>query len=187
MSTTEQRGRDRRRRRREGAAYVESIIVVPALILVFSLVLFVKDGYTQALGSAEQVRGQAWSNTMGSCTSDTVPSPTRLTEGSNWDGAGLVSALALEAQIASRLIGKQPLVVSPVTALQIGSFWIKRRDFAQDQSLRRPLAIGGNARYGHQLYMTCDENLDDLEMPGVSFGVWNFSAWNEAAWRKADL
>jgi len=193
MTTTESRrepttaARARaRHRRREGAAYMESIIVLPALILVFSLTLFVRDGYTRAAKAGSETRGAGWANVMASCDSDSVPTPTRKENLGSWGFASIGGIASIAPSILS-LGSKQPLLILGITAPTIAAFKIDRRNYTQSASLSRPSAIGGSARYGHRIALTCDENMDDLEMPGFSFGVWNFSAWNQMAWTRADL
>jgi len=165
---------------------MESIIVLPALIIVFGLILFVNNGYTKAATAGTQTRGAGWTNTMASCATDSVASPTQKEDLGSWGISSLGGIASLATGIAG-IVSDQPLVVSPVTAFTIGSFKINRRNYKQSATVNRARSIGGTARYGHRIALTCDENMDDLEMPGFSFGVWNFSAWNQMAWTRADL
>ena len=179
----------RRRRGQSGAAYVESIIVVPALILVFSFILFVREGYTKAENAAEQTRREGWTQVMDSCHSDSVASPTEMEDLGAW---GLLSIGGIVSLIrgAGIIVSKQPNVILSGPALTINSFRIKRRNYKQSQTFARPASIGGEARYGHHVALTCDEDPDYLEMPGVlpsSVGTWSFLIWNETAWRRANL
>ncbi|NOY90417.1 MAG: hypothetical protein GXP55_04335 [Deltaproteobacteria bacterium] len=193
MTTTESRrepstsARARaRHRRREGAAYMESIIVLPALILVFSLTLFVRDGYTRAAKAGSETRGAGWANVMASCDSDSVPSPTLEDDLGSW-GVASLGGIATIAPSIFTLASKQPLLIVGITAPTIASFKIDRRNYTQSASLTRSSAIGGSARYGHRIALTCDENMEDLKMPGFSVGTWNFSLWNQLAWNRAGL
>jgi len=179
----------RRRRGQSGAAYVESIIVVPALILVLGLIMFVRDGYTKAGDAGEQTRNQGWTNVMSSCTSDSMTAPTQMEDLGAWSLASIGGIAAL-IRDASTLISNQPNVILSGPALTIGSFRIKRRNYTQAQTFDRPGTIGGQARYGHRIALTCDEDPDYLKMPGLlpsSIGTWAFAIWNEIAWQKADL
>lgn len=181
--------RARHRRGQSGAAYVESIIVVPALILVLGLIMFVRDGYTKAGDAGEQTRNQGWTQVMSSCTTDSVDAPTQMEDLGAWSVASL-GGIASLIRGAGTIVPAQPNVVLSGPALTIGLFRIKRRNYKQADTFDRPGTIGGQARYGHRIALTCDEDPDYLEMPGwfpSSFGTWAFSLWNEIAWDRADL
>lgn len=187
MSTNSPRRRmlaRRARRSRQGAAYVEAVLVLPTLILCFALVIFVRDGYSKAAVSGAETRQHGWAHVMGACKTD-VPSATDQNELLPFDLAGLAT-LAL---ISTRLLGvadNQPMLVPTPNTWIIGGYVIEKNRYSQSHTLRRPDAIGGTARYGHQIVLTCDEDIAKFEMPGFpnSLGttLWNFTAWVEAAW-----
>lgn len=194
--TTIDRARDRRarapsqRRRRSkrlsGTAYMESIIILPALILVFGLVMFVRQGYTRAGLAAAQTRQSGWTHVMSSCTAESVPTPTQMGEGSYW-GIASIGGIAALISGAGTILSNQPNVILSGPALTIASFKIERHEFSQSATFSRPGAIGGTAKFGHRVALTCDEDYDYLKMPGLSFSTWNFAAWNEVAWLRAGL
>jgi len=181
----------RRAKRLSGTAYMESLIVLPALILVFGLVMFVRQGYTKAGIAASQTRQHGWTHVMSSCTSSSVPTPTHMDAGSNWSFAA-IAAIAGSLRSAATIIRNQPMAVASGQALTIGSFYIERHEFSQSATFSRPGAIGGTAKYGHRIALTCDEDYGYLKMPGLIPGslpglTWSFSIWNETAWLMADL
>lgn len=183
-STRSQPGRPKaQRRRREGAAYVEAVLVIPSLILCFALVMFVREGYTKAAHSSAETRQHGWAHVMGACNTD-VPSETEMAEQVPFDLAGLAT-LAL---ISTRLLGvadNQPMLIPNPNTWIIGGYVIEKNRYSQSHTFRRPDSIGGDARYGHQIVLTCDEDIAKFEMPGLpnSLGttLWNFTAWVEAA------
>jgi len=188
---TQAGNRKRRAKRLSGTAYMESLIVLPALILVFGLVMFVRQGYTKAGIAASQTRQHGWTHVMSSCTSSSVPTPTHMDAGSNWS-FGAIAAIAGSLSSAATIISNQPMAVASGQALTIGSFRIARHEFSQSETFSRPGAIGGTAKYGHRIALTCDEDYGYLKMPGLipgslSGATWSFSIWNETAWLMADL
>jgi len=188
---TQAGNRKRRAKRLSGTAYMESLIVLPALILVFGLVMFVRQGYTKAGIAASQTRQHGWTHVMSSCTPSSVPTPTHMDAGSNWS-FGAIAAIAGSLSSAATIISNQPMAVASGQALTIGSFRIARHEFSQSETFSRPGAIGGTAKYGHRIALTCDEDYGYLKMPGLipgslSGATWSFSIWNETAWLMADL
>ncbi|MDH5490822.1 MAG: hypothetical protein OEY14_02500 [Myxococcales bacterium] len=162
------------------------MLVLPTLILLFALVMFVREGYSRAGVSAADTRTHGWVNVMTSCTSDSVPSPTALREEGGWS----ISRIGTLAVVLIRLMGivdDQPLLLLTENARTIGSFEIGERRFSQSLTMDRPDALGGEARYGHQIVLMCDEDTEKLEMPGFGFSLWSFVMWNEFAWQRADL
>jgi len=176
-----------------GTAYIEGIIVIPAMILVFSLILFVREGYTKAENAAEQTRRAGWSNVMASCTSDSVDAPTRMDDSTQWRFSELAGLLSVVSS-ASTIVRYQPSAILSGPAVTIGTMHVDHRRFTQSATFGRPAAIGGTARYGHKISLTCDEDPAYLKMPGgpLSSGglgglTWNFSIWNQSAWMAARL
>lgn len=176
----------RRRRRREGAAYFEAILVIPSLILVFSLLIFVREGYTKAGTSAAETRTHGWLNVIDGCQTEDVPDPTNMEEMTGWSVSRIATVAVVLLRLAS-IVDDQPLLLGAGNARMIGSFEIDERQYSQSETFGRPDAIGGEARYGHQIVLTCNEDTEKLEMPGFRINLWNFAAWNEFAWQAADL
>jgi hypothetical protein len=185
MSTDRRRTR-RSRRSQRGAAYFEALLVIPVLILVFALLLFVREGYSKAGVSAAETREHGWVNVMDACREEDVPDPTDVEEQDGWS----ISRLATVAVVLIRITGiidDQPMLAAASNSRTIGTFAIGERQYSQAETMDRPGYIGGQARYGHRMVLTCDEDTDKLEFPGFDFSLWNMAIWNEMAWQAADL
>lgn len=163
------------RTRRRGAVYVEAIIVFTTLILLFALIRFVHDGFSKASLSGTDTRAHGWAHVMEPCDNG-VPSPTQQRRESSW-GVASLGSLAFIALDEARLLTYQSGLALYAGAL---TFKIDSHRFSQSASLGRPSALGGDARYGHQIVLTCDEDLDSLKMSSLKFAGWIELAWFQA-------
>lgn len=188
MSTSSPRSSaERRRTKRAGAAYFEAILVIPSLILVFSLLIFVREGYTKAGTSAAETRTHGWVNVMDACREDSVPAPTSVEDSGGWS----IARIGTVAIVAIRLLsiaGDQPMLIAATNSRTIGTFDIGENQYSQSETFGRPDSLGGEARYGHQIVLNCDEDTEEFEMVGMlGLTLWNFMVWNIAAWEAAGL
>jgi len=168
------RGQSARRRRLSGAVYAEAVLVMGTMILLLFLIEFVHDGFAKAAVAGTETRGHGWAHVMEPCQDDPPP-PTQIEDEGSYS-AGSIAAIAFLAIDAVRILEFQVLIAEYLPLL---SFNIDENRYSQVASLERN-AIGGTARYGHQIVLTCDEDLDSMEFPGWKFGLWTFMAWQQA-------
>ncbi len=163
--------RRRSRRRLTGAVYAEAVMVMGTMIMLFFLIDFVHEGYTKAVVSATETRGAGWSRTMEPCQ-DNVAGPTQQNLEGSW-GVGSLTSLTF-AMDAVEAVTHQPLLARYYEEL---TFKMDQWRYTQSDSVTRPDALGGDARFGHQIVLTCDENIEDMELDGLRFGMWTQLAY----------
>jgi len=170
------RAQSPRRRRLSGAVYAEAVLVMGTMILLLFLIEFVHDGFARAAVAGTETREHGWAHVMEPCEND-PPAPTQIRDVSSFDIGAIVGMAALGIQGLQLVAQYQPLLI-----MDIGLFDLRigRSRFSQAASLERPSALTGNARYGHQMVLSCDEDLDDMEFPGWKMGLWAGSAWYRA-------
>ena len=168
--------RRHRRRALTGAVYAEAIMVMGTMILLFYLIDFVHDGYSKTMVAGTQTRGAGWVHVMEPCQNE-VAAPTLQQSEGNW-GVGSLGALAF-AREALSIGSKQPGLIGYRNLI---TFKVPQHRFSQVDNVTRPDAIGGEARFGHQIVLSCNEDLEDIEMGSIKFGL-----WTEFAWRRAGL
>ncbi len=152
-----------------GGSFAEAVIVLPAFILVWSLILFVHTGYENAADAGVQVRRVAWEHSLGGCEED-VEDPVSMSEGNLWSAAVGSAASLLEAGAGwGDIIMYQPLVLSEA-GLLLNPPGVNT--YSVSDTVDRPAALGGSARYGHEFTVTCDEQPSDY-----TFGLWIATSW----------
>ncbi|MBO6937133.1 MAG: hypothetical protein JJ863_19340 [Deltaproteobacteria bacterium] len=166
------RGQSAKRRRLSGAVYAEAVLVMGTMILLLFLIEFVHDGFAKAAVAGTQTREHGWAHVMEPCDND-PPAPTQIEDEGSYS-AGSFASIAFLAIDAFRLLSYQPLIAEYLSLL---TYNIDEYRYSQVASLERTAAIGGTARYGHQLVLTCDEDLDSMEFGGIKFGLWTFAAY----------
>lgn len=150
-----------------GGAFAEAVIVLPAFILVWSLIIFVRNGYENAANAGVQVRRAAWAHSLSGCEGDAGVS---TSEGILWAGAvGSAKALLEGGAGWADIVLYQPLVLT-----EAGMFLNPPglNAYSTSDTVDRPAALGGSARYGHQMALTCDEQPSDYTME-----AWIFASW----------
>ncbi len=169
------RAQSPRRRRLSGAVYAEAVMVMGTMILLLFLIEFVHDGFARAAVAGTETRGHGWAHAMEPCETD-PPMPTEMRDEGAFSVGSVASLLLITTQ-ALQLLEYQPLIIMDY---QLFSFRFPQNRFSQSSDLERPSALTGNARYGHQIVLTCDEDLDDMEFPGWKLGLWTFVAFQTA-------
>jgi hypothetical protein len=172
---TERHLRRARAPRTEGAVYVEALLVLGTFILLLALILFVHDGFAKASVAGTETRGHGWVHAMEPCQND-VPAPTEQRSEGAWGAGGAVAALSGAAS-GLDIPSFQGAIIDYWDLL---TFRIDGHRFSQSARVERPVELGGEARYGHQIVLTCDEDLDAMEMQNWKFGVWTMTAWEQA-------
>ncbi len=150
-----------------GGAMAEAVIVLPAFILVWSLILFVHNGYENAANASVQVRRAAWAHSLAGCEGDAEVDTDKgrlaasggtalsalLGGGSGWLDLGLYQPLG-SAWFATMLV-------------PVGFNTYKESD-----TIERPTVLGGSARFGHQLPLACDEQPRERRVPALISASW---------------
>ena len=177
ISRSRQRPRRLLRRRRprslRGAVYAESLLVMFTMILLLYLIEFVHSGYSKAILSATETRGHGWNHVMEPCKED-VPEPTVQEPRGAW-GLGAFSSLAFLRDLGTIFRRYQP--ATPIRYPKLLTFNVPQHRFSQSDTVTRPTALGGDARFGHQIVLSCNEDPDDLELSSAEFGVWVEAAY----------
>ncbi len=168
------RAQSPRRRRLSGAVYAEAVLVMGTMILLLFLIEFVHDGFAKAAVAGTETRGHGWAHVMEPCQDD-PPAPTEIADEGSYS-AGAFASIAFLIIDGVRLLQFQLLIAEYTPLL---SFNIDKNRYSQVANLERPSAIGGGARYGHQMVLTCDEDLDSMEFGSLKFGLWTFMAYQQ--------
>jgi hypothetical protein len=169
------RAQSPRRRRLSGAVYAEAVMVMGTMILLLFLIEFVHDGFARAAVAGTETRGHGWEHAMEPCENN-PPAPTQIRDEGAFSVGGIGSLFLITTQ-ALQLIQYQPLLIMEY---DLFSFRFPQNRFSQVADLERTSAIGGTARYGHQIVLTCNEDLDEMEFPGWQMGLWTFVAFQTA-------
>ncbi len=72
----------KRRQRQRGAAMVESLMIVPLLIIIDVALVYMQSAYDTRLSTMRGARAEAWSYAMGACESGGPTSSSDGTDGS---------------------------------------------------------------------------------------------------------
>lgn len=169
------RAQSPRRRRLSGAVYAEAVLVMGTMILLLFLIEFVHDGFAKAAESGTETRGHGWAHVMEPCQDD-PPGPTQ-TEDQGSYSAGSIGSIAFIAVDALRTLSFQALLLAQYN--QEMSFNIDENRYSQAHSMARPSALSDSARYGHQIVLTCDEDLDSMEFGALKMGAWTMVAYEQ--------
>lgn len=187
-------------RNEEGGIYGEAVVVLPAFILVWTLVSFVFTGYEQASQMGMDVRREMWQHSQ---NSNTWSGPNEYHDGVCEGGTGsvgtsssplLVSVVGMVTLIPRMLsFGAQwvpgvlwpgsgaSFSIGPINLSLPGGNWLQYTSFAKNKwhytlsgSVARPI-IGGSADVGHHTYLVCDEN--ETEMTDIEASIWLGITW----------
>ena len=150
-----------------GGSFAEAVIVLPAFILVWSLIIFVRNGYENAADAGVQVRRAAFAHSQAGCDGD---AGVTVEETNLWGGAVSSAAALLRGGTGwVDIVHYQPLVLSEAGMLLNPP---NINNYSVSESVDRPAALGGSARYGHQLALTCDEKPSDYTLE-----AWIATSW----------
>ncbi len=169
------------RRDQSGAMYAEAIMTLPVFVLLWALILFVNDGFKSALASATDTRRDGWIHAMGGCQDDAA-APTVTTGAGGYSLASLpaVGTIILGTVTSGFVIPRrQPAI--PVVYLSTFGFNIDTNQYARSGEITRPGAIGGTARFGHRMAITCNEDLtqvNDVAMGGYITAAY-LASWSD--------
>ena len=106
-----------------GAVMGEAVIMLPVLILIWSIILYIHFGFRDAQRNQVTLREQAWTHAYGGCNSDATDGSTNIDDGGQFDGesdsgaGGLASVGLLEpvyrggGRIEIRSLGRPDHVV----------------------------------------------------------------------------
>ena len=184
-------------RNEEGGIYGEAVVVLPAFILVWTLVTFVFNGYEQAAMTGADVRREGWAHSQNNssasdyneeqCTGS-PGSGVSATE-SNVLATVAGTAVVLSAGLTTVLQYQPILAASGCVDLPIvgnicspgGQRWteylafiVQKNHYSKTGSIARPI-IGGSAQLGHHTYIACDEK--EEELGDIEAMVWLGLAW----------
>lgn len=179
----------------DGGMYGEAVVVLPAFILVWTLVSFVHSGYEEAANISTDVRREHWRHAQGSNTWDGINAyHENVCDGSTSDGVTNDSSVNLATLAGAAVLTPRVLQVArtqpwvywpgdrefsfgPVSFGPLpGGSWGEYTAFVRNTyhyektgSVPRPV-IGGSAAVGHHTYGACDEN--EEEMGTFEFIIW---------------
>ncbi|MCB9599406.1 MAG: hypothetical protein H6720_03445 [Sandaracinus sp.] len=156
----------RRRQRVRGAVYAEALLVLPVLGVVASLATFVHRGFDQALDAGTQVRRAAWVEARGACGEETDDEVTRAPSDDYFGGAERAAGAVVAA--SAGLVREQPRLGDRIDTT---GFSFRAMRWSRSGTVARGPTLEGEARFGHQLELPCDE--DHRE---VNLGAWIFAA-----------
>ncbi|MEM9192247.1 MAG: hypothetical protein AAGF12_23945 [Myxococcota bacterium] len=158
----------------QGAMFAEAVITLPAFILVWTLILFVRNGYENAANASRSVRQQSWTHSLSYCdggVDDDVDDSSRAIA----PIAGTVLAASSILPEVSTLVRYQPLMLTRFNKLRFG---ISGNDYQKEGTISRPAVLGGDAAYGHSLMsLACDEEPDGLSRSLIEWPAWVGIAW----------
>lgn len=149
-----------------GGVFAEAVIILPVVILVWSLVAFVNGGFERALAFGTETRGQGWNDAFGGCESGVATEIDRGEQGNFFMGS-LAPAAAVVTS-AAELLEHQPALLTRADTFR---FEFEAYRYRQDETVTRPGAIGGDARLGYHVDLPCDERHDE-----VNLGQWIVAA-----------
>lgn len=134
----------------KGAAMAEAVIMLPAMILIWGIVLYLHFGFRDAQRNMATVRDHAWSHALGNCHT-TPPAPTEFADEGQFDGEsrGGISGLSDALRFVTS------------TLFQIDEFGARR-----SREIERPRSLGGGTRtLEWELLMLCNEQQRDDQDP----------------------
>ncbi|AKF09449.1 TadE/TadG family type IV pilus assembly protein [Sandaracinus amylolyticus] len=134
----------------QGAAMAEAVIILPAIILIWGIILYIHFGFRDAQRNMATLRDHAWSHAFSACKTS-VSSPTEIAEGGTFDGesSGGISGLSTALRFVTS------------TLFQIDEFGARRaREIARPQSLG-----GGTRRLEWEMLILCNEEQRDDQDP----------------------
>ena len=134
----------------QGAAMAEAVIMLPAIILIWGIILYIHFGFRDAQRNMATLRDHAWSHAFAACQTS-VSAPTEIADGGSFDGEsrGGISGLSTALRFVTS------------TLFQIDEFGARRaRDIERPQSLG-----GGTRRLEWEMLMLCNEPQRDDQDP----------------------
>ncbi|MEM1414893.1 MAG: hypothetical protein AAGH15_08330 [Myxococcota bacterium] len=143
----------------QGAVFAEAVLMLPVVIMLWALVHFVQDGFTQASLAGRNVRAAAWTTAIGRC--EDTPAGVSVGSGEAVDAPAVpLAGTMLWAQ--GRMLRHIP---ATVLGFMVGGRYRRLVTYAQPERiygqggrLERPSYIGGSARYGSEMALRCDED-----------------------------
>ena len=184
-------------RNEEGSIYAEAVVVLPAFILVWTLVTFVFNGYEATSQIGVDVRREGWAHAQNHTSNDEYNE--EQCEGS--PGAGVAADEQLVAATGagtvvvltaglSTVVQYQPILLASgcVDLPVIGSvcspggqrwteyltYLVDENHYTKADTVARPV-IGGNLDVGHHTYIACDEK--EEELTELEAAIWVGLAW----------
>lgn len=134
----------------QGAAMAEAVIMLPALILIWGIILYIHFGFRDAQRNMATLRDHAWSHAVGNCHT-TPTAPTEFADEGQFDGEsrGGISGLSDALRFVTS------------TLFQIDEFGARRQ-----RDIERPRSLGGGTRtLEWELLMLCNEQQRDDQDP----------------------
>lgn len=119
-------------RGKRGAVMGEAVIMLPVLILIWSIILYIHFGFRDAQRNQVTLRDEGWVHAYGGCNSDASDSATVIDDGGQFDGQG-------DGGVMGDIAGVIRLIAS--TVFRIDEFGASR-----EVSISRPNQLGGGTR-----------------------------------------
>ena len=135
-----------------GAAMGEAVIMLPALILIWSITLYIHFGFRDAQRNQVTLRSDAWTHGFGGCNSSPA-APTQIDDGGQFDGesSGGISGLGDALRFLAGTL-----------------FMIDEFGASREVTISRPESLGGGERtMSWGMLMLCNE-----DQPGDDFVPW---------------
>ena len=184
-------------RNEEGAVYAEAVVVLPAFILIWTLVSFVFNGYEEASQSGIDVRREGWAHAQNHDSNEEYNE--EQCEGSPGAGVGADESLIVATGAGTAVVltsglttvvQYQPILLASgcLNLPVIGSvcspggqrwteyltYLVNENHYTKTGSISRPI-IGGNLDFGHHTYIACDEK--EEELGELEAALWVGLAW----------
>lgn len=136
-------------RGQRGAVMGEAVIMLPVLILIWSIILYIHFGFRDAQRNQVTLRESAWTHAYGGCNSTPSDRSTTIDSGAQFDGesAGGISGLA-----------------SVLTYVSSNLFRIEEFGARREVSVSRPNQLGGGTHtmsWGFLCLCNEDQSGDD--------------------------
>jgi hypothetical protein len=129
---------------KKGAVMGEAVIMLPALILIWSIILYIHFGFRDAQRNQVTLRDEAWVHAYGGCNS-TANDPTVIDDGGQFDGESAGGGMGDLAGVLRLLT---------TTLFMIDEFGANR-----EVSVTRPNQLGGGTRtMSWGMLMLCNED-----------------------------
>lgn len=134
----------------EGAAMAEAVIMLPALILIWGIILYIHFGFRDAQRNMATLRDETWTHALAACSTSPTD-PTEFADNGDFDGEsrGGISGLS-----------------GALRFLTTNLFFIDEFGSRRARDIERPESLGGGTRrLEWELLMLCNEEQRDDEDP----------------------
>lgn len=131
-----------------GAVMSEAIIMLPALILIWGIIIYIHFGFRDAQRNQATLRDDAWTHAYGGCNSS-APAPTQLDDGGQFDG-----------ESAGGMSGLSGVLEWVTTSL----FLVDEFGASREVTVERPNSLGGGTHtlsWGYLILCNEDQRGDD--------------------------